>query len=87
LYEGYTPNYTYDGADRQVYWNKPERWIWRSEIVEAFHDSDAAQMVGFYQRFKRMGMPYGAWGDNPNRLVEIVDILEPLDRLYNPRLI
>ena len=49
-------------------------------------DEDAASAVSFFARWKRMGFPYGPWGENPNPLVEVVDLLEPLDRLYNPPL-
>ena len=58
-----------------------------SEINEALLDNDAAEAIRFYQRFRRMGMPYGSWASNPEKLVEVVDLLEPLDRLYHPQLI
>jgi len=32
-----------------------------------------------------MGFPHGHWGNNPNRLVEVVDLLDPLDKIYHPR--
>jgi hypothetical protein len=83
--EGYKFDYTYDGADREVYLKKPNLWIKRSEIVEALHDDEAAEMIGFYRKFQIMGMPYGSWGNNPNRLVEIVTILDPIEKAYNPR--
>ena len=56
-----------------------------SEINKALHDEEAANAIRFYQRWKRMGMPYGSWGINPEKLVEVVDLLEPLDRFYHPR--
>ena len=56
-----------------------------TEINAALTDDEAASAIRFYQRWKRMGMPYGSWALNPERLVEVVDILEPLDRFYHPQ--
>ena len=50
-------------------------------------DIEALSAVQFYLRWKRMGMPYGPWGMNPNKLVEVVDLLDPLDGFYHPRMI
>lgn len=55
------------------------------EIPSYFHDSDLVSAVIFFIRYQRMGMPYQGWGTTPNVLVEIVDTLEPLDRLYHPK--
>ena len=55
------------------------------DIPEIFQDKDATSAILFYNRWKIMGFPFGAWGDCPGRLVEVVEILEPLDRLYHPR--
>ena len=61
------------------------RVIKASEIVGKISDEDALTAIGFYQRYKRMGMPYGSWALNPERLVDVVDILEPLDSFYHPK--
>jgi hypothetical protein len=55
------------------------------DIPGLFHDRDAVSAILFYNRWKIMGFPHGPWGDNPNRLVEVVDLLDPLDKIYHPR--
>lgn len=55
------------------------------EINRALEDLEAAEAIQFYLRFKRMGMPFGPWGQNPHKLVQVVDVLEPLDELYHPK--
>ena len=64
---------------------KTEKWMKAVDIVPTITDPDSLSAIGFYQRYKRMGMPYGSWALNPERLVEVVDILEPLDRFYHPQ--
>lgn len=59
-------------------------WVRVHEIPGIMADEDAAAAVSFFARWKRMGFPYGPWGENPNPLVEVVDLLEPLDRFYTP---
>jgi hypothetical protein len=35
-----------------------------------------------------MGWPYrGGWAEQPARLSQTVELLDPLDRLYHPRMI
>ncbi len=65
---------------------KTEVWVKAVDIVPAITDSEALSAISFYQRYKRMGMPYGSWALNPEKLVEVVDALEPLDRFYHPGL-
>ena len=36
-------------------------------------------------RFLQLVFSYGSWALNPEKLVEVVDILEPLDRFYHPQ--
>lgn len=55
------------------------------DIPSMFRDRGLVSAVLFYVRYTRMGMPYQGWGSNPNILIEIVDLLAPLDRLYHPR--
>ncbi len=57
------------------------------EIPGILKDEDALSAIRFYQNYKRMGMPFGAWAYNPNKLVEIVELLAPLDELYHPPII
>lgn len=64
---------------------KTERWMDARDIVPSITDPDAISALVFYQRYKKMGMPYGSWALNPEKLVEVVDILEPLDRFYHPQ--
>lgn len=41
----------------------------------------------FFWEFKIMGWPYqGGWATIPARLAQVVKILEPLDRIYHPRM-
>ena len=85
LSEGYTAEYDADDEDRMVML-KTEKWVKAVDIVPMITDTEALSAISFYQRYKRMGMPYGPWGMNPEKLVEVVDILEPLDRFYHPQM-
>lgn len=84
LSEGYSDSFPEEEKDRVIRL-KNGSFISAMEINAALQDEDAASAIRFYQRFKRMGMPYGSWALNPARLVEVVDILEPLDRFYHPQ--
>ena len=66
---------------------KDGTWLHEHDIPGIIKDEDATSALLFFQRWKRMGFPYGPWGDNPAILVDVVDALEPLDRFYNPPLI
>lgn len=55
------------------------------DIPSILRDEEALDALRFYKRFKRMGMPFD-WGDCPNRMVLIVDLLAPLDESYHPGL-
>jgi len=47
----------------------------------------AYEAISFYLRWRMMGWPYqGGWAEQPARLVDIVELLDPLDRLYHPRM-
>lgn len=74
----------YGGADRTVDL-KSGVTVRMDDIPSYFSDKDLVSAVTFYLRYTRMGMPYAGWGDNPNLLVEIVEVLEPLDRLYHQK--
>ena len=87
LSEGYTASYSPSGGrDREVRL-KTDEWVRAYEIPGMLEDIEALSAVQFYLRWKRMGMPYGPWGMNPNRLVEVIDLLDPLDVIYHPRII
>ncbi len=75
----------FGGKDRTVDLVKSGITVKMDEIPSYFEDKSLVSAVMFYLRFKRMGLPYTGWGSNPNVLVEIVDTIEPLDRLYHPR--
>ena len=64
---------------------RTERWVSAAEIEKTLHDEEALSALQFYSRYKRMGLPYGPWGENPKLLIEVVDVLEPLDRFYHPQ--
>ncbi len=87
LSEGYTASYSPSGGrDREVRL-KTDEWVRAYEIPGMLEDIEALSAVQFYLRWKRRGMPYGPWGMNPNRLVEVIDLLDPLDGFYHPRMI
>ena len=51
-------------------------------------EGGAHDAISFFLRWRMMGWPYlGGWAEQPARLVEIVELLDPLDRLYHPRMI
>ncbi len=56
------------------------------DIPGYFTDRLAVSAILFYEKFKRMGMPYQNWAENPNRLVQVIDLLEPLESLYHPKM-
>lgn len=87
LSEGYTASYSPSGGrDREVRL-KTDEWVRAYEIPGMLEDIEALFAVQFYLRWKRMGMPYGPCGMNPNKLVEVIDLLDPLDGFYHPRMI
>lgn len=87
LSEGYTASYSPSGGrDREIRL-KTDEWVKAYEIPGMLEDIEALSAVQFYLRWKRMGMPYGPWGMNPNKLVEVVELLDPLDGFYHPRMI
>ena len=87
LLEGYTASYSpLGGEDREIHL-KSGIWVKAVDVKGMLEDIDGLTAVEFYLRWKRLGMPYGPWGVNPNRLVEIIDILEPVDSIYHPKLI
>lgn len=85
--EGYTENTRrrFGGSDRTVDLVKSGITVRMDDIPSFFSDKLLVSAVMFYLRYKRMGLPYAGWGNVPNMLVEIVDTVEPLDRLYHPR--
>lgn len=58
------------------------------DIGEILSDEGIAlDAISFYRRYRTMGWPYrGGWAEQPARLEEIVELLDPLDRLYHPRM-
>ena len=76
----------WESGDREVRL-KTDEWVRAYEIPGMLEDIEALSAVQFYLRWKRMGMPYGPWGMNPNRLVEVIELLDPLDGFYHPRMI
>lgn len=87
LSEGYTASYSPIGGRNREVRLKTDEWVRAYEIPGMLEDIEALSAVQFYLRWKRMGMPYGPWGMNPNKLVEVVDLLNPLDGFYHPRMI
>ena len=90
LSEGYTASY------KRVYGNSERTTVLRSgyevrldDIAGILSDAeDACDAIAFFLRWKMMGWPYrGGWAEQPARLFEIVELLDPLDRLYHPRMI
>jgi hypothetical protein len=87
--EGYTRDYrrTYGGTDRKIALKGGEV-VRISDIPALFDDEDALFCLDFYSHYRMMGMAYGGgWAQQPARLVEIVRLLDPLDRKYRPRLL
>ena len=84
LAEGYTADFESMDEDRMVML-KTKEWVKAVDIVPTITHPEAIAAIRFYQRYRRMGMPYGSWALNPEKLVEVVDILEPLDRFYHPQ--
>lgn len=84
--EGYGPDWTPSGPEDRETMLKTGLWVRVHDIPSIMADDSASTAVRFFGRWKRMGMPYGAWALNPNPLVEVVDLLEPFDRFYNPPL-
>lgn len=85
--EGYSADYRrrYGRPDRTTTL-KSGVTVRLDDIPGLFKDQLALSAIRFYLRFKRMGMPYQNWAENPNALVQVVDLLEPLDSLYHPKM-
>lgn len=66
---------------------KSDIWVKVHDIPELLKSVEAFSAIRFYIRWRTFGFPYGPWGLNPNVLVEVVEILDPLDRLYHPKMI
>ncbi|MEA4864179.1 MAG: hypothetical protein VB088_02135 [Sphaerochaeta sp.] len=90
LAEGYTASY------KRVYGDPGRTTVLKSghevrldDIAAILSDAgDACDAIAFFLRWKMMGWPYlGGWAEQPARLFEIVELLDPLDRLYHPRMI
>ncbi len=84
--EDYDYTFTAKGEDRTVnfkFIDKVSIYL----IEKALKSEVANDAVRFYLRYRIMGYPYGSWGNNPNKLVEIVELLKPIDDAYHPRLI
>ena len=84
--EGYTADFE-SCDERRMVMLKTQQWLKAKEIHGMLTMPEAVSAITFYQRYKKMGMPYGSWALNPEKLVEVVDILEPLDRFYHPQVI
>ncbi len=74
------------GPDRMIQLES-RIWIRAGDIKKHFEDIESYRAIRMYQRFNLMGLPYGAWGDNPNKLVELIEMLKPLDQHYHPKII
>lgn len=84
-YEGYDAGFKQVlGPDDRETELKSGIWVKRNDIPSFFQDELCTSALDFFIRWQRMGFPYGPWGENPNILVEIVETLEPIYRLYNP---
>lgn len=81
-----TSEYKPTGRESRVRTTKYGLEVKVYDIPSLMEDSEALSAVHFFFRYKRMGMPYGAWGNNPNILAEVVDLLSPIDEFYRPRL-
>lgn len=84
--EGYNAQYKrkYGFCDRTLEL-KNKDLVELDSIAEILNDEFAASSFLFYQKWKRQGYPYaGGWAEIPAKLVEIIDLLEPLDQLYHP---
>ncbi|MEA5032304.1 MAG: hypothetical protein VB025_09170 [Sphaerochaeta sp.] len=51
------------------------------------NDELTESALAFYWRYRTMGWPYGPnWAEHPARLKEVIELLDPLDRIYHPRM-
>lgn len=85
LREGYGMDYEPCGDEgRECFLERPGLWVRAWDIPGIMRDEEAWAGVRFYLRWRKFGFPYGAWGENPNILVETADFLESVDRVYQP---
>ena len=85
LCEGYDFSYSPTGREDRVVVLKRGQQVRAYDIPGILRNEDALSAVRFYQRYKLMGMPM-QWGDCPNKLVQAVEIISPLDDYYHPRM-
>ena len=87
MYEGFTPSYVPTGKKNRVRTLKNGLECNVYDIPAIMQNEEALEAVRFFFRWKRLGLPYGDWGNNPNILIELVELLAPIDEFYRPRMI
>ena len=87
LCEGYGAGYNPIGGPDRMIMLENGIWLKASAIKEILNDDECYRAIHLFQRYQLMGLPYGFWGNNPNKLVELVELLMPLDQHYHPRII
>ena len=63
------------GPDRVIFL-KSGLALESNEIINSLHDLDAYKALVTYGRYKRYGLPFGPFGQNPNKLIEAFDLLD-----------
>lgn len=58
--------------------------VQRDQIPDYFKDKQALADVESFIIWKRLGFPRANWEECPNRYVQVVYALKPIDDLYNP---
>lgn len=76
LLEEYTTDYVPLGSPDRTIFLKSGLAISANEIIDSLHDLDAYKALVTYGRYKRYGLPFGPFGQNPNKLIEAFDLLD-----------
>lgn len=85
LCEGYGAGYDPIGGPERMVMLEGGIWLKAQEIKDILNDDECYKAIHLFQRFQLMGLPYGAWGENPNKLLELIELLVPLDQHYHPK--
>lgn len=84
--EGYDADFKhkYGKSDRTVLL-KSGAEVSDKDIHDVYRDESSVMDISGYLRWTMLGFARD-WADVPNRFVQVVEMLKPLDDLYHPRM-
>ena len=77
--------YTVDCFKREIRL-KNDIWIKARAVSDLLKNIDAIRAINLFLKWKEFGFPYGSWGVNSNKLVEVIESLDIVDSIYNTKM-